>query len=417
MLKYPMKKILSKIFYLVFLVIVLIAVFLLIYNDTKSGRALSETRSASAESVSESSYQKLKSLNSVVIETASGSEAEKIRLHNIDLWNKRYVRAQDLYDRYRESSRYPFESRPISDAPDQIYPFRPYIHEYLLGDKGGVSNEDIVLSSGQDRIYLSGNDSVKFTVQLFDKKTGKVLPVTAISATAQSIPDVNGAVLPRSIRLDFSDAGAVSTSGIDEVPNDGKFTARLSPTAQGYAEFKGLIRSEVVVKSGSYEGKATFDVTFVETVPATWGGIRESQEFGSLNFYLKANVKVAGRYIVSSRVDDASGKPFAILYFQDELAAGDQEIKLNLFGALIHDKQPAFPLKLRDVSGYLLIADTNPDRMMMARREGIVHTSGMYSFDSFSPKEWESEERTRYLTEFGKKMDTARSELARLRAR
>jgi hypothetical protein len=66
------------------------------------------------------------------------------------------------------------------------------------------------------------------------------------------------------------------------------------------------------------------------------------------------------------------------------------------------------------VEGFLLIPDKFPDRLMMSRRAGVVYTSGNYSADSFSPNEWSSEERNRYLTEYGRDLDAARTDLERL---
>jgi hypothetical protein len=148
----------------------------------------------------------------------------------------------------------------------------------------------------------------------------------------------------------------------------------------------GTIRVLVFVRADGKEGVAHFDVIYTDETPATWAGVREAQEAGSLNFYLKANIRVAGRYVVSARVDDARGQPFALLSFNEELPAGAQEFKLHLFGALIRDKRPQFPLRLRDVDGFLLIPDKFPDRLMMARRPGVVYTSGSYSADSFSQR-------------------------------
>jgi hypothetical protein len=82
-----------------------------------------------------------------------------------------------------------------------------------------------------------------------------------------------------------------------------------------------------------------------------------------------------------------------------------------VFGALVLDKNPAFPLRLRDVDGFLLIPDKFPDRFTMARQAGVVHTSARYARDRFSSAEWTSEERTRYLTEYGKDAETARRQV------
>lgn len=84
------------------------------------------------------------------------------------------------------------------------------------------------------------------------------------------------------------------------------------------------------------------------------------------------------RCVVSGRVDDANGVPFALVQFNDEVATGSREFKLQVFGALVLDKRPAFPLRLRDVDGFLLIPDKFPDRATMARQPGVVHTSANY---------------------------------------
>lgn len=352
--------------------------------------------------------------------TAAGAplspEGIRAREQQLEQARSRYERASQVFTSYRDATRYPHDSRPIADAPDQVRPFDPVVEEKTMRNERGEPVKGINLKTGQDRVFLSGVDTVKFTVQATDS-SGKVLPLLITRAAAQSIPDTRQLVQTRSTNMEFSDGGPSGAGGADEVAGDGQFSARLSPQTQGYAGFGGTIRVLVFVRADGKEGVAHFDVIYTDETPATWAGVREAQEAGSLNFYLKANISVAGRYVVSARVDDARGQPFALLSFNEELPAGAQEFKLHLFGALIRDKRPAFPLRLRDVEGFLLIPDKFPDRLMMARRPGVVHTSGSYSADSFSPSEWSSEERNRYLAEYGRDLDAARAELERLGAR
>jgi hypothetical protein len=47
----------------------------------------------------------------------------------------------------------------------------------------------------------------------------------------------------------------------------------------------------------------------------------------------------------------------------------------------------------------------------MPRLEGKVYTSKNHPLKGFSDAEWQSEERTRYLTEFAKDVTQARNEL------
>ena len=343
-------------------------------------------------------------------------EGLKLREEKLTQARARYERASQVFSSYRDATRYPHESRSIADAPDQVRPFDPVIEEKTMRNERGEPVAGITLKTGQDRVFLSGQDAVKFTVQAADK-SGKVLPLLIARAAAQSLPDGKQLAQLRTANLEFSDAGQGSAGGVDDVANDGNFSARLSPATQGFAGFGGTIRVLVFVRADGKDGVAHFDVIYTEDVPAVWGAVREAQEAGSLNFYVKANVRVAGRYVVSGRIDDARGQPFALVTFNDEVGSGLQEFKLHVFGALIRDKRPMFPLRLRDVDGFLLIPDKFPDRLMMARRAGVVYTSGSYTAENFSPNEWSSEERDRYLAEYGRDLDAARTELERLNSR
>jgi hypothetical protein len=148
-----------------------------------------------------------------------------------------------------------------------------------------------------------------------------------------------------------------------------------------------------------------------------WSGpAREAVENGSLAFILKLDVRMPGRYVISGRVDDAHGKPFALLTFNDILGPGPNDVRLAVFGKLMRDQlrddDAALPLTLRDVDGYLLKENTDPDRALLPRLEGKVLTGRAHPLAGFSEAEWQSEERTRYLTEFAKDVALARSQLS-----
>ena len=94
-------------------------------------------------------------------------------------------------------------------------------------------------------------------------------------------------------------------------------TVRLTPATQGFANYNGTIRVLAEIAADGQQGVAQFDVVYTPASAATWSGVREAVENGSLNFYLKSNVRRAGRYVVSARVDDANGRPFALVQFND----------------------------------------------------------------------------------------------------
>jgi hypothetical protein len=149
-------------------------------------------------------------------------------------------------------------------------------------------------------------------------------------------------------------------------------------------------------------------------VPAVWvGQPREAMEDGSLVFVLRADVRTPGRYVVTGRVDDAQGRPFALATFNEVLGPGPNDIRLTVFGKLMHDGGAALPLTLRDVDGYLLKENTDPDRELMPRLEGRLLTSRKGSLEGVSQAEWDSEERQRHLLEFARDRKAAAAELAK----
>ena len=188
-----------------------------------------------------------------------------------------------------------------------------------------------------------------------------------------------------------------------------------SPTAEGFGNFAGMIRTELIVQSGDQQGYVAFDVVYSPQVPATWAGpVRDQVQDGSLDFILAANVIQPGRYVITGRVDDASGKPVALVTFNDELGAGAQQVALQVYGRLVRDQKPAFPLVLHDVEGFLLRPDAYPDRALMPARDGTVATSRKYGLAQFTDATWSSDETLRYLAEYGKDVAQAQQQVGQL---
>lgn len=338
--------------------------------------------------------------------SSAGASAKQTQLLQA---RERYERATQVYASYRDATRYPHSSRPISEHPDQAHPFAPVEEFKALRDANGKGIKGVRLRTSQDRVFLGAAESVLFSLEALDD-SNRPLALTVDSASAQTMADSSAPVALISAPVPFNDDGAAP----DLQARDGKYSARLTPSTQGFAAFAGTIRLVAKVSAGGEQGAIAFDVVYSPSVPATWLEAREAQENGALHFYLKAQVREAGRYVVSGRVYDAQGAPFALLQFNEEVKAGAQEFKLTLFGALIRDKNPAFPLSLVDVDGFLLLENVFPDRAMMARQSGTVLTSKHYAVGSFSAAEWRSEERERYLREYGKDMQAAQDQLHQL---
>jgi hypothetical protein len=327
-----------------------------------------------------------------------------------ELWQQRLERSQETLDAFRRSTRYPSDSQPIGEHPDQVHPNQPISEEHALRLAGSRKGEGLSLRTTQERVFVQGAETVRFTVSLRDG-AGRAQPLRVLRASAREVPAPRTAATFADVPMNFNDDGVAG----DPAAADGVYGAQLQPATQGFAGLFGQIRIELALQVGSEQGSTYFDIFYTPEPPAVWqGGVREALEDGSLSFYLKAEVKQAGRYVVTARVDDAEGKPFALLGFNDEVATGAHEFRLRLFGKLVRDLKPAFPLTLRDVDAFLLRPDAFPDRMLMPRLTGKVHVTQAYAPSSFSDAEWSSEERTRYLTELSRDVTEAQARLEQL---
>ena len=194
--------------------------------------------------------------------------------------------ATEVFDHYREHTKYPFDSRPAREHADQMYPNQPVREEGRLVNPGQKPAPNVRIVSSQERIYVAGSETVLFTVSAVDD-TGSALPLQVTRAVAPDPPKDGKPSQRNSVNLPFNDEGNAG----DAAAADGAWSARLSPATQGFAGHFGVIRVELTLQVGNQTGFKFFDVFYTPDSPATWvGGVREAVEAGSLNFYLKADV-------------------------------------------------------------------------------------------------------------------------------
>lgn len=323
----------------------------------------------------------------------------------------RFERASEILETYRKQTQYPFDSRPAREHQDQMYPNAPVVENQKLKNPGQKPSQSIYLRTSQERVYAQGAESILISVSAVDA-SGTAYPITFTRAIAHDPPKDGKPSRRNSVAFPINDGGQAG----DATAGDLIYSARLVPAKQGFENFHGNIRVELNVAVENQTGFLFFDVFYTPDPPAVWrGAVREALERGSLNFYLPIEVRTAGRYVVTARVDDAKGQPFALVNFNDELAAGAREIKLNLFGKLLVDEAPQFPLTIRDIDGFLLLPDADPDRALLQRLAGKQHVSRSYAMSAFSDAEWDSEERRRYLEEYGRDVESARAYLEHIR--
>ena len=310
------------------------------------------------------------------------------------------------YCSYLEGSKYPMESRPVAQNPDQVHPNQPIQEANPMRVEGGGTNNAVLLQSSQSHVYLAAGEAAAFSLRAVDRH-GQTVPIVITTARAQGMTYGASRATPQ-VAVPFVDDGG----GADPVAGDGAYAGVLAPAEGGLAGFHGTIRTEVRYTAGGRSGFALFDVIYTPVLPAAWTGkVREAIEDGSLNFHLGLEVRQPGRYVVSGRVDDARGKPFAVATFNDVLQTGAREVRLAMFGKLLKDETPAMPLTLRDVDGYLLRENVDPDRLLLPRLQGRVYAGRTRSLEGVSEAEWQSEERSRYLAEYAKDRQAARNAL------
>ncbi|WP_253910470.1 choice-of-anchor X domain-containing protein, partial [Pyxidicoccus fallax] len=323
------------------------------------------------------------------------------------LWEQRLERAKRTLDTYLAATRYPPESRPGREQPDQMDLAEPERTRPLSRE-----TPDVQLRLKQDRVFVVGDEAVHFFVSCEDAQRAP-RPCEVVSASAHESEYMTGGRAESPVALTFRDSGANG----DTQAGDGVSTGRFQPSKQGFPMSSGTLRVSLQVRSGKTEGTAFFDILYTPSPPAMFTGqVREALEGGSLQLYLGIQVRKAGRYVVAGRVDDESGEPFAHVSFNEELREGPQEVRLTIFGKLVLDEVPTFPLRLRDVEGFLLKEQGDPDRELMASLRGYVHTTKEYAPAVFSSAEWNSEERVRYVQELNSDVEEAQEQLDALLA-
>lgn len=335
-----------------------------------------------------------------LIETSAGlltpQQVARERLH----------RAEEQLATYRKWAQYPPESRPASEHGDQLSPTAPVTRAQPLSHKG-IPSQDVKLRLTQDRIAVVGQESVRLQVSCEDS-LGKRVPCEVRSAKLSATATAPNAKSLPTPAVQFADDGRAG----DEAAGDGTYTATVQPAQLGFAEYLGTLVIDLQLQAGGESGQAMFDIYFTPHAPATLTGrFREAIEGGSLRLYVGIEVQKAGRYLVAVRVDDANGKSFAFLIWNDQLTAGPHELPLTVFGKLIRDRNPAMPLRVRDLTGYLLLDDQDPDREHLSTLAGYQYTTSRYSPSQFSDAQWQSEERQRHETEFEKDVREAQQDV------
>lgn len=335
---------------------------------------------------------------------APPTEESETGLDPRELAERRLARARNTLDGYLEATRYPPTSRPLSERPDlQTARSVPETTLPLVRSDKKLTDAKVTLT--QDRMFLVGDEAARLTVSCTTSEGPATCEVVRAEARVSPAMPQAGTIPPAPIR--FHDDGQNG----DPAAGDGAPSALFAPASEGFGGYHGPIGVELFVRVDGEEGGARFEVLYTPAAPARFTGVvREALEEGSLCLYVQMSIDKPGRYVLHARADEAGGKGFAFLEFNEELGPGSQEAKMCLFGKLVRDEHAQAPFTLRDVEGFLLKEDTYPDRELVPALVGNVHTTKSYDASQFSTAEWQSEEKKRHVDEFTK--DVAKAEKA-----
>ncbi len=312
----------------------------------------------------------------------------------------RVKHAQDQLDHYLLWARYPPESRPLSDHPDLATPDTASERKQLFVKKDGSKRGDVVVRLSQSTAFVVGDESIRFEVTC--EGQGKTFPCAISSAEATAVPPPpNTPTIP----VRFADDG----QNTDVKAGDDTFTSVFTPSATSLAGKDNRIGIAVWLKYQGDDGQAFFQFDYTAAEPARFTGrVTESMVNGSLALDLEMDVKKAGRYVLTARVEDAAGKGFALLEHNASLASGTTNAHMLVFGKLVKDNHAIAPFKVRDLSGFLLKEDVSPDRENLKDTKGVFHTTKAYADGDFSDAEWQSDEKKRTVDEFEKDVKLAK---------
>jgi len=310
------------------------------------------------------------------------------------LAKKRLERARQTLEGYLLGTRYPYSSRPMSEHPDLVKPHGVARTTLPLARKDQKLTDARVLLE-QDRLYVVGEEAAKLTL-------------TCTTSEGPALCEVLGA---RAHAADaMTNAPMIEPSAVQFV-GDGVKSALFAPAQHGFGGYHGPISIDLDVRVDGEEGGARFEVIYTPAAPARFTRkVREEMVDGSLHLHVQVDVDKPGRYVIVARVDDTTGDGFAYLEFNDELEQGLQDVKLCIFGKLVHDEQAHAPFVLRDIEGFLL-KESHPDRETMVGYDGPYYTTKSYDLKEFSDTEWQSEEKARHVDEFTKDVRAAEEAL------
>jgi hypothetical protein len=288
-----------------------------------------------------------------------------------------------------EKTKYPPTSLPLAPKLDLQKPHTVASHTrgLAMAPDGGRSNVSITLS--QSQLWLADGDVASAFIQVTtangDKPNVQITRANLhkTDATGDALGTLVGPVL-------FHDDGVAP----DTASGDLTFSASVPQWTDALRGKPTGLVLEVDMVAGEEHGTFRFNFITTGAVPAKFTGVvHDAIEGGSLAFHIGIEVYRAGRYSLMARVYDADGKPAVLLTDLEELSPETREVVMVAFGKALLDQGLRSPFVLRDLEGFLFVAEKDTDRAVMAVWPG-PYTTAEFPMTQLSDKEWDSPQRS-----------------------
>jgi len=271
--------------------------------------------------------------------------------------------------RFLASTPYPPTSGRLTAAhEDLLHPNSRYerhrpIPDTLSDDPAGV----VTWLFTADHWAYVGPDTVHAWLEV--QRGGKPVIVDVVSATATR----EGADGP---------VGAAETLTFTR---DGDRLVADLPLARFGDHFGPIV---LAVRFEYERGRFHDDQLRIQSTPASHvpGQIAEMGDRvsnGSLVLDVGADLSVGGFYRFDANVYDAAGNPVAFAMWKGELAAGPQQIPLEVWGKVLRDAGAPGPYTIGEIRGYRFLDGQYPDREMLPA-VGATHTTSAWPLDALT---------------------------------
>ncbi len=248
--------------------------------------------------------------------------------------------------RWLERTPYPASSGRLTDAHvDLLEPNRRSESERPIPDSLGSGAVTTLFTA--DRYYYTGADDAEVTLKAW--RGGE--PVALDVREARMVPEGRAGPSGSSLQLPL------------RWEADG-YRARVPMSSLGDHHGPVLVSVRYEYEPGrEHHEELRFFVTPLSRIPARLTGeVSEALRAGSLELAVEVDVALPGFFRFDANLRNGAGEPVAFTSWKGELAAGRNDVPLEVYGKVLRDAGIQGPWTLSDVRAYRFLDGRFPDR-------------------------------------------------------